>query len=255
MVKKFGMFLIIFVIIAVFAMPVFAGNTKGAGITGNTGNTGNTSNTSPAIYTGVTVTNSEGTNLPAGNSTGAGESPLNIDGEDAAAASASNDAVAEPSAFEKEYDSALKNGQALDTGETIMVITSPDKDKDSTYKKTYIISGKSSYDDVIISIARLNTTTGEYELIYNTDGEKSWGIGSSGIFSKEIELEKGVNNLMFISYRKSEMEGSKIQFNSVTIELLNESIKDRVLRKATDIKNDITDGLKSFVDFVGGNTK
>ena len=231
MIKKSGMLLFIFIIIAALSMPVFAGNTEGTGDMG-----------------AATVNNSY-TGLPADSATGAQAGALGSGEEGTAAPGVTQEPIIKVTPFEEEYNRALKNGQALNTGETIMVITSPDKDKDSTYKKTYIISGNSSYNDVIISVARLNKDTNEYELIYNTDGEKSWGIGASGIFSKEIVLDKGVNNLMFISYRKSEMEESKIQFNSATIELLNEGIKNKVLQKLSEIKNDISDGFNAYGNF------
>jgi len=222
MLKKLGSILIIAVMLAVFSMTAFAGNTDG--------------------------------------SASAGSSVEGITGDAAAdeqnVAAETEEDIARKR-FYSEYESVLKNGVALDNGQFIMTITKPEKDKDSTYKKSYIISGKSEFDDVVISVARLNRKTGEYELIRNTDGDISWGIGS-GIFSTEILLVDGVNNLLFISYRKSEMVEGKIQFNSITVELLPESITDKITKKVAEIGQSIAKGLEkiqSDIDIFGRKSK
>jgi len=221
MVKRLIAVFVFIVIIAVPSMTVFAGNTEGTGV-----------NAPDVGVPGIT--------------------------EAAAGAGEETEADKARKEFDTEYISALKNGKALDNGQFIMTITKPENDKDSTYKKSYVISGKSDYDDVIISVARLNKETGEYELIKNTDGESSWGIGS-GIFSTEILLVKGVNNLMIISYRKSEMVAGKIQFNCITVELLPESLAEKIVKKTTDIGNSISKGFdavkQSVVDIFGGKNK
>jgi len=222
MLKKIGSILITAVILAVSSMTVFAGNTDG----------------------------SEIVSVPAGEITGdpdADSQNVVVETEEDLARKR----------FYSEYDSTLKNGAALDNGQFIMTITKPENNKDSTYKKSYIISGKSEFDDVVISAARLNRKTGEYELIRNTDGDSSWGIGS-GIFSTEIILIDGVNNLLFISYRKSEMDEGKIQFNSITVELLPESITEKVTRKVAEIGKSIAKGLEkiqSDIDIFGRKSK
>ncbi len=223
MIKKLGAVLIAVLILLAFSMTVFAGNTEGSGGVGLSAE-GITSAPAPDIQNAAVETE-----------------------EDIARKH-----------FDSEYWGTLKNGAALDNGKFIMTITKPENDKDSTYKRSYILSGKSDYDDVVISIARLNRKTNEYELISNTDGDKSWGIGS-GIFSTEILLIDGVNNLMFISYRKSEMVEGKIQFNSITVELLPESLTDKITRKATEIGNSITNGIEksyqSVIDIFGRKGK
>lgn len=222
MVKRYIAFLVFIVIITASSMAVFAGNTEGTGA----------------------------------DASGTGMSGITADAEAGAGEETESDKARKE--FNDKYINALKDGKALDNGQFIMTITKPENDKDSTYKKSYVISGKSAYDDVVISVARLNRDTGEYELIKNTDGESSWGIGS-GVFSTEILLVKGVNNLMFISYRKSEMVAEKIQFNSVTVELLPESLAEKIVKKATDIGNNINKGFdavkQSVVDIFGGKDK
>lgn len=238
MVKKSSMLLIIFVLAALFSMPVFAGNTEGTGIAGTTGTgslTGTIGNTSNA---GTRITSNAGTGLATGAATGAGEGALGKTDEAPVEEDVLDEAAVKLALFNEALAKALKEGQALNTGEVIMTITRPDMDKYSTYKKTYIISGNSEHKDVVISIARLNRSKKEYEIIANTNGETSWGIGASRIFSKEIDLEAGVNNLMFVSYRKSEMEESKIQYNSVTISLQEELVRDAALKKEPSIMQD-----------------
>lgn len=222
MLKKLGAILIVAVMLAVFSVTVFAGNTDGS-VSDGLPAVGITGNTAADVQNVVVETEEE---------------------------------IARKR-FDSEYWGTLKNGTALDNGKFIMTITKPVDDKDSTYKKSYIISGKSDYDDVVISVARLNRKTGEYELIRNTDGDSSWGIGS-GIFSTEILLIDGVNNLMFVSYRKSEMIEGKIQFNSITVELLPESLSDKVTRKVTEIGKGIAKGIEkiqSDIDIFGRKGK
>ncbi|MGI6668273.1 MAG: hypothetical protein ACOX4M_02180 [Acetivibrionales bacterium] len=130
--------------------------------------------------------------------------------------------------FEEKVRSILKNGQAIDNGDFIMTITRPENDRDSTYYKTYNITGKSDYNDVVISIFRYDEDTGEYVPMTNTDGESSWDC--LGIFSTDIKLEIGANKIMIHAYRKSEMVASKLQVNCFTIERLPEKIAERVVK-------------------------
>ncbi len=222
MLKKLSAVLIVAVMLAAFSMTVFAGSTDGSGSVG----------------------------FPAEGIVGDSAADM----QNVAMETEEDIAIKR---FESEYWDTLKKGTALDNGKFIMTITKPENDKDSTYKKSYIISGKSEYDDVVISVARLNRETGEYELIHNTDGDSSWGIGS-GIFSTEILLVEGVNNLMVVSYRESEMVEGKIQFNSITVELLPESISDKVTRKVAEIGTSIAKGIEkiqSDIDIFGRKGK
>jgi len=100
-------------------------------------------------------------------------------------------------------------------------------DKESTVYKSYVLSGNSKYDDVIISIAKYNETTGEYEPMYNTDGESSWEIGEYRLFSKEIKLTEGPNKIKMMAYRTSQKEEAlkeNIQVKCFTISLLKEEL-------------------------------
>ncbi len=142
-----------------------------------------------------------------------------------------------------------------------MTITSPDKDKDFTYKKSYILSGNSEFSDIIITIAKYNENTNEYERMNNTDGESSWEINSTGLFSKEILLAKGVNKIKIIATRTSQREkvNPEIQINCFTIELLNEKIEKQAIKKPEDIRSnigmDITEGIKSFFEMFNKKSK
>ena len=138
--------------------------------------------------------------------------------------------------FEAKIQSILKKGQAMDNGDFIMTITRPENDKDSTYYKTYNITGKSDYDDLIVSIFRYDEKTGEYVPMTNTDGESSWEC--LGIFSTDIELEIGANTIMIHAYRKSEMTASRLQVNCFTIERLPEKIAERVVKNQTEKRPD-----------------
>lgn len=159
-------------------------------------------------------------------------------------------AISKPD-FETVFNNVLKDGTAIDNGQFILTVTSPDKDRDSTYRKSYVLSGSSKYNDIIISIAKYNKDTNTYEPMYNTDGESSWEIGDFRLFSKEIILTEGTNKIKIIAYRTSQKEEARlddIQVNSFTVELLNESIIGKVIKKTRDIGNDISKslGLEEF---------
>lgn len=153
--------------------------------------------------------------------------------------------------FEKVFNSVLEDGMAVNNGQFNMTITSPDEDKNSTYMKSYVLSGNSKYNDVVISIAKYNEDTNKYEPMYNTDGESSWEIGDFRLFSKEIILAKGINKIKIISHRTSQMEEAlleNIQVNCFTIELLNDSIIKKVIRKTTEFGNDISKSIGDFLN-------
>lgn len=159
--------------------------------------------------------------------------------------------------FETVFNNVLKDGTAIDNSQLILTITSPDKDKDSTYRKSYVLSGSSKYNDIIISIAKYNEDTNTYEPMYNTDGESSWEIGDFRLFSKEIILTEGTNKIKIIAYRTSQKDEARlddIQVNSFTVELLNESIIGKVIKKTRDIGNDISKSL-GLEDFFRNITK
>jgi hypothetical protein len=138
----------------------------------------------------------------------------------------------------------------MDNGESVMRITSPDKDKESTYKKTYILSGDSDYSDVVITIAKYNAEEKKYEYMKNTDGESSWDIGEYRLFIKNISLDLGVNKIKIMSYRSSQKQNAEdIQVNCFTIERLNESIAERAVKTTVEIAKDIKNGVDStYID-------
>lgn len=237
MFKKLGALLLILIIVSVSSIGAYAGPTDG--ISGTT--------TQPAIYSSF---------RQSGNST---ESAFTTNGAfTTKSAFTANSAIAGESAaallkndFEFVFENTLKNGSAVNSGLLIMTITSPDKDKDSTYKKSYILSGNSEFNDVVITIAKYNEGTGKYELMYNTDGESSWDIGNFRLFSKEIILTEGTNKIKIMAHRKSQREEAvldSIQVNCFTIELLNESIIGKVIKKTKDIGLDLTRGMSNFFD-------
>lgn len=231
MLKKLSALTVAIMIIIVSSMSVFAGNPTDAG------------GTYTRSLTGSAVTS--GSALERNSSTT--ESALQKSDKLSAAA------------FEAALANALRNGKAEDNGEFILRITSPDKDKDSTYKKTYVLSGEAlyDYDDLVISIAKYNEQTNEYETMFNTDGESTWAC--YGVFSKEISLSTGANKIKILTYRKSQMGDPKFQINCFTIELLKESIADKVVRKSAEIGEDINrigDGVKNLLELLsGGKTK
>ena len=213
MLKRLGTLLLIFIIVTVSSTGVFAGNPEGESIVSNT--------------TGSGIT---------GKSTVTSRSAIIAQRED----------------FDILLDKALKNVEAINDEELIMTITSPEykNNKDSTYKKSYVLSGYSQYSDVVVEIRKYNDETDEYELMYNTDDESSWEIGDFQLFSKEIILTKGINKIKIVSYRSSDKEKARmednIQVNCFTIELLSESIIKKFINMTTDIGSVIKDGVSNL---------
>lgn len=242
MLKKVCVILIVVIIVTTVSLSAFAGYPDDIGST-----------TLPAISTGTGIdASSTGSAV---NSTGSGiEKNTSGTGITADKSSSSTDSAIGKSSsstqgaiatrkfedFNKDFIRALKDSNARDDSYLIMEITSPDKDKDSTYMKSYVLSGNSKYSDVVVSIAKYNEGTGEYEPMYNTNGESSWEIGDFRLFSKEILLTKGTNKIKILAYRKSEIENAavdNIQVNCFTIELLKESIIDKIINKAKDFSS------------------
>jgi hypothetical protein len=229
--KKFCSSLLALIILTAFSISAYAGQTDGVGST-----------TSPAINTGAQQ------NVTGGALTGTGgaikstaTSKGAISDENSAtsesAISSKSTAPEKKPSFTEVFTNVLKDSTAVNNDYFVMKITSPDKDKDITYKKSYIISGNSKYDDVVISIAKFNEDKGEYEPMKNTDGETSWAIGEYRAFSKEIILTEGTNKIKIITYRTSEMEeanADKIQRNCYSISFLKPSVLTKAVNRAAD---------------------
>ena len=245
MLKKLSALTVATIIIIASSMSVFAGNTTGIGDAYTRSLTGS-SLTSPSSVTSPSAL-SKNSNI-----TGSALSGIELKSNKLPGSS-----------FEAALANALRNSKAENNGEFILKITSPDKNKDSTYRKTYVLSGVAlhDYDDLVISIARYNEQAEQYEIMYNTDGESSWAC--YGVFSKEIDLSKGANKIKILTYRKSQTDDPKFQINCFTIELLNESIASKVVRKTNEVVtsvgeevNKISDGVKNMIDLLsGGKTK
>lgn len=177
---------------------------------------------------------------------------------DESTASGKSAAEAKKPDFEAVIQNAMKNGSAVNNGQFIMTLNSPDKDKNSTYEQSYVLSGSSEYSDVVITIARYNEETGQYERMLNTDGESTWEIGYFRMFSKEIKLTTGANKIMIMSYRSTQKEEATLdntQINCFTIERLDKSIAEQAVKKTKEtvinISKDIGEGIKSVIDFFG----
>jgi|GEM_PF-2883439 len=237
MFKKLIALTIALLIITASSMSVFAGNPEGGGNTPSRPSTGSALTSPGALSKNSTTT----------------ESAISEELK-------SNKLLR--AAFDAALENALRSGKAEDNGELILHITRPENNRESTYKKTYVLSGQSlnDYSDLVVSIARYNDKTGEYEPMVNTDGESSWNCYSA--FSKEISLSQGANKIKILAYRKSKMEESKIQVNCFTIEQLNESIADKVVRKTNEISSNVGEDINkisrqvtNLIDLLSGKAK
>lgn len=124
---------------------------------------------------------------------------------------------------------------------TVITITRPEGDE-VTYNPTYMICGNTDKQDVTVEVKVYDSNAGSYVPLYTTDGEYGWGIGSSGIFMKEVKLPYyDANKIQVVSYSKSEIEEK--QFNNFTITLLRDNIKDKIVNGVIKIKDMLGRGI------------
>ena len=158
-------------------------------------------------------------------------------------------------AFDKMLADIIKDQEAVNTDQFLVNITMPETQTDSTYEKSYVISGIAIESDVRVCLAKYNEETKVYEALENTDGKSSWVVAKGNAFSKEILLSKesdGINKIKIVAYStsgESVIEKNDIQVNSFTISLLNKTIKTVI----KDIKNGINDFKNNLPNFLGGN--
>ena len=233
MLKKFCASLLALLILASFSVSVYAGQTD-SGININT--TQPVGSGLPLIgpatspFKGITPSNSAILNEPANTTMGSVTVSAVTTGSAVTTTSAVTGKDVKKPVFEEVFPGILKDGMAINDPYFVMTITNPQMDKESTTYKSYILSGNSKYDDVIVSIAKYNENKGEYEPMTNTDGESSWKLGPFGecyLFSKEIILTDGPNKIKMIAYRTSQKEEAvkdNIQVNCFTISLLKPSL-------------------------------
>lgn len=164
----------------------------------------------------------------------------------ATAASDEDKAKEAQAAFEKMLADIIKDGEAVNTDQFLVKITRPDNEKDSTYEKSYVVSGIALKSDVKVFLAKYNEETKVYEAFKNTDDESSWDVAEGSAFSKEILLSRGVNKIKIVAYNKengSLVKKDEIQVNSFTILLLDKSIKE-IIRNTINTITDLFTGKK-----------
>ncbi len=135
---------------------------------------------------------------------------------------------------------SLIDEDSKDTDQNLITITRPDRERDATYKRSYVISGVSDFEDVRVILEVYDKKERTYVPMKNTDGESWWDVGSFGVFSKEIKLSKGANKIRILAYRTSQdIDIDKIQRNTFTVTLLNESIKDVIINSVVDFTKNL----------------
>ncbi len=134
-------------------------------------------------------------------------------------------------------DVVYKKDKVKDTGETLVTITQPAREYTSN-SRTILLVGNTDYANVRVE---LYIASGDvYKPKAATDGSSSWVIGSSGFFSKEVELNKGVNELMV----RASKEGKPDQFSLFTVHVSEESLKDIIRNGINNLLSKITDFFK-----------
>lgn len=136
----------------------------------------------------------------------------------------------------------LKSGDVDDNGQFIMTVRNPENigEEVNTYSRRVNISGSTRYSDLIVKIAKRNKETGEYYIIELPDGDESIPV-LSDYFSVELDLEYGENNLLLISYRKSESDPSMVQYNVIKINIYKETIPQKIARATKKIGETVLD--------------
>ena len=150
--------------------------------------------------------------------------------------------------FEEVLGEVIKDGDASDGGPSIVVLTSPEVGTNSTYDSILFVSGNTEYNDVVVCIAKYDKDSGIYVPIQNTDGESRWEVGDFRLFTKKIELAEGANKVKIVSYRTSQIKNASadnIQVNCFSVDLLKESIIDRIKDLGKGIGNSINELIKS----------
>lgn len=108
------------------------------------------------------------------------------------------------------------------TGQSIVTITRPDGDE-STFKKSYVISGVTDTEGVSVKVLIYDESKGSYVDFSDVDGESSWDIGSSGTFIKEFSLNEGANKIRIAAFSPKTDEP---QINDFTITVFDMSFKN-----------------------------
>ena len=122
----------------------------------------------------------------------------------------------------------------------LVKITRPEGSEESTFKKTYLICGNTDKEGVTVELSVYDDSLGYYVPYFNTEGESSWVIGSSGMFMKEVELKSGANLIKIFAYRNSDPQDQ--QTETFTITLLKENLKDKIVNgvlKFSDVLNNV----------------
>lgn len=134
------------------------------------------------------------------------------------------------------------------TGETqsfFVTITKPEEDKDTTYKKSYVISGNAKVQGIRVWVLRYNSDTKRYEKISDTDGVNYWDIGSSGLFAREFLLKNGENRIRVVAQKNNlsdDKPDTRTQITDFTITKLDKSFFE-------DIFDNIGNIFKSVIPF------
>jgi len=216
MAKKYTAIIIALLVVIISTLNVFAGNPDGSN--SKTGND-KTSFSDTKSYKAAGGNNTTGSAITAGE-------------------------------FEAVLEEVLQN-VSEDSGPEIVTLTSPEVGLNSTYDSILFISGKTDYDDVVVCIVKYDKESDSYVPMLNTDGESSWEVGSFRLFSKKIKLHEGTNLFKVAFYRTSQMKKATrndIQIKCYSIDLLKESIIDKIINTAKDLGK----GFVSITDLIKG---
>ncbi len=127
----------------------------------------------------------------------------------------------------------------------IVNITRPEASEESTFNSSYVLCGNTGLSDVIVELSLFDRNLGYYVPYQNTDGESYWSIGSSGMFAKEVSLPNlGANKIQVTAYSSS--NPYEKQYESFTINLLNNGIKDRIVNGSFNFSEVFNNTWKIF---------
>lgn|GEM_PF-1107230 len=123
----------------------------------------------------------------------------------------------------------IRSSDVKPTKQFLVMITKPDKNE-NIFQKSYIICGVPYKSGIRVALAVYNEKLGIYEDLPTIDGESNWDAGN--FFTKEVELNKGTNNIKIVAYKSSEASnpkvGENVQVNTFTIIVFTEDFKKKI---------------------------
>lgn len=136
-----------------------------------------------------------------------------------------------------ELNSSVYSKETSATEDIYFTLTKPENKEDLTFKSSYVLCGKTELEGIRVHLLRYNDSDKLYEEFKNTDNTSSWKIGISGIFMKEVLLDKGINDLRLVAYKAGTVDGEdrEYQITDFIITASDESLKEKIVNNTLKV--------------------